>query len=210
MTYLGDFLFIYIFNICNKFYYNVWLIKLEAFLKITVDQLWTAWIRFRFTSSYVTYLTSLWNSTTCICQSLSKVRTQFAHLWIVVWSNGSPFWRVKMFLCILKIKQTITDFHSSHLTLPLAPPCLHPLIELLCIVCYFECLIPGTSQLYKSNPCIFISTHLFPSHLQICILFFLYWLEFHFFPVHTSASPGFFFLPGICSYYRTQFNLQTS
>lgn len=60
MTYLGDFLFIYIFNICNKkFYYNVWLLKLKAFLKITVDQLWTVWIRFRFTSSYVTYLTSL-------------------------------------------------------------------------------------------------------------------------------------------------------
>lgn len=60
-------------------------------------------------------------STTCICQSPSRVRTQFAHLWTIVWSNGSPL-NVKMFLCILQIKHkpllTSTPHTPTCSTLP--------------------------------------------------------------------------------------------
>lgn len=77
----------------------------KSILKITVDQLWTVWIRFIFTSSYVTYLTSLWNSPPpASVKAPVRWDTRGAHLWTIVWSNGSPFWRVKMFLCILQIK----------------------------------------------------------------------------------------------------------
>lgn len=173
--------------------------------------MWTVWIRFRFTSSYVTYLTSLWNSPP---PASVKASVRWEHSLHTSEPLSGP-----MDLLSEELKCFFVYWKQNKPLLTSTPHTWHShLLHLACTLLlssYVSSVILNVWSQVRHN---FTNLTLAYSPRHICfplIYRYVFCLSctdlnstsFQCIPLPLQA---FFFLPGICSYYRTQFNLQTS